>query len=129
MASRMDGSASPTQPQIPLMSLLPEEGEGLRTAEAVGLELDELLVGAKAPRFLVVHAVQPVGLRGLGRVQVQALVGRRPLGRHAARVADHPPQLAGPDELAVARAGGGRDALVDQGAAEVVGARAETVLA
>src|SRR5207253_8550295 len=90
----------------------------LWAAEAVALELDELLVGAEAPRFLVVDAVQPVGQGGLGLEQVQALVGSRPLGRHAARLADHPPQLARPDELAVARAGGGRDALVDQGAAE-----------
>src|SRR5581483_10086721 len=64
---------------------------------------------------------------GIG-VDVEDTVRGRALRRNSAEVADETAQLARRNELAVARAGGCRDALVDERPAQVVGPRVQQQL-
>src|SRR3990172_1541456 len=84
------------------------------------LELDEVAVRSETLGCLIVRQIEGFGFVRLHVEAAADPVQGGALGRHAADVADPAAQLARRDQLPERRAGRGRDALVDERAADVV---------
>ena len=88
--------------------------------KAVGVQLDQALVGAEDLLHVIAYQIQRVVFRvGVAEYAAQ-LVGGGALGGDPAGGADHPAKFRRAHQLPVLGAGGGADAFVDQRAAQVV---------
>src|SRR5690242_11914591 len=92
----------------------------IKITKTILLQLDKILIGSEA-LLRIIHLVEQIAVLRFRLEYTDFFVGGGALGRNTAHFTNHAAKLGRFHQLAVRSTGCGRDALVDQGAAEVIG--------